>query len=445
MKTKEMLEQLKAAKANLEQYKSKRLGATSASAISSGFAAQEKSAVAKFGVKSLNDLIKINTADRRYKAIPAEDREAVKNLKEAVDVTLMCAKVFNKTPASTKAYEDMLAPALKAFGINTGEQGANWVPTVISESYVEEFNLERKVAGLFTEIKMPSNPFQYPVLTNGAIATRLGENSKKTTPDQFSTSVITMTAVKLTNQYELPEELQEDSAVDVMKVIRQELIDGQEKEMEVAILEGDTAATHQHTSTQIPGASGAPSADSSERIFDGLRKRARAAALTVDCGGVPVNESKLSLLRKTMGKFGTNPAELALICGPIGYNEMLGLDDVRTIEQLGPKATVLSGQLASYEGIAVVVSEYLREDTDATGINGATPANNVYASMILLNRKRWFTGLRRAIQIKVESFRTQFDVWDMVSFSRKAFDGTLKADGSNGTTEKSVAMLYHIG
>lgn len=443
MKSKELLAQLKSARENLKQYKEKRLAASTGSSEQKTFAQMEKKAVSKFGVKSLNELITINTADKRFTAIGKEDKEAVKSLKEAVDVVIMSARRFGIAPQSTKAYHEMLIPQLKAFGIDSGDAGYEWIPTMVSESYIDEFNLERKVASLFTEIKMPSNPYDYPVLSNGAIATKLGENAQKSTKDQFSTSAITLRAVKMSNQYELPEELSEDSAVDVMKAIRQELIEGQEKAMEIAILEGDTGVVHQHTNTQIPGLAGAPAADSSERFFDGLRKRARAGSLKVDCAG-PVDESKLSELRQKLGKFGVNPSELALICGVRGYNQLLQLDDVRTLEQYGPQAPVLQGELAKYEGMPVIVSEWLREDTDATGINGAVPANNVKASMILVNRKRFFTGLRRGVQIKVENNRTFFDTWDMVSFSRRAFEGVLKSDGSNASSESSVALLYNI-
>lgn len=441
MKSKELLAQLKVARENLKAYKEKRLAASTGAAESTSFAQIERKAVAKFGVKSINELIRINTSDRRYKAVSKEQREAVMNLKEAVDVTLMVAKRFGVSPKATQAYSDLVEPSLKAFGIDSGDAGYEWIPTMVSETYIDEYNLERKVAGLFQEIKMPSNPYDYPVLSNGAIATKLGENAQKSSKDTFSTSAITLRAVKLSNQYELPEELQEDSAVDVMKAIRQELIEGQEKAMEVAILEGDTETVHQHTNNQFTG-SGAPAADSSERVFDGLRKRALAASLQVDAAAAPVDESKLSALRQQLGKFGVNPAELALICGPRGYNQLLQLDDVRTLEQYGQQATVLSGELAKYEGIPVIVSEWLREDTDATGVNGAS--GNTQASMILVNRKRFFCGLRRAIQIKVENNRTAFDCWDMVSFSRRAFDGVLKADGSNGSAEKTVALLFNI-
>lgn len=441
MKSKELLAQLKQARENLQAYKEKRLGASTGSAEAKSFGEIERKAVAKFGVKSLNELIKINTSDRRYKAVGAESREAVKNLKEAVDVTLMVSRRFGIPAQQTKAYQDLVQPALKAFGIDSGDVGYDWIPTMVAETYIDEYNLERKVAALFAEVKMPSNPYDHPVLSNGAIATKLGENAQKSSKDVFASSKITMRAVKLSNQYELPEELQEDSAVDVMKVIRQELIEGQEKAMEIAILEGDTTSTHQHTNTGIPGMSGVPAADSPERVFDGLRKRALAASLKVDCAG-PADESKLSSLRQQLGKFGVNPAELALICGPLGYNELLQLDDVRTLEQYGQQATVIQGELAKYEGIPVIVSEWLREDTNSAGVNGAS--GNTKKSMILVNRKRFYTGLRRAIQIKVENNRTAFDAWDMVSFSRRAFEGVLKADGSNSSSEKTVALLYNI-
>lgn len=447
MDSKDLKKQLDETKAQLEALKAKRLAATQGAVETKSFKAVSASACAKWGVKTIDELLEVNTGAKRYAYIPQEQRAALKEFKEAVDITLMLTQRFGKKATDLSFYHAGLQPAMKAFGIDSGDQGFEWIPTMVSTSYIDEYNLERKVAGLFQEIKMPSNPYQYPVLSNGAIATKLAEASKKATPDTFTTSAITLSAVKISNQYELPEELQEDSAVDVMKVIRQELIEGQEKAMEIGILEGDADGTHQHTNTQIPGLSGSPAADSSERFFDGLRKRAlnaASSALKVDAGAAQLNESHLSSARGKMGKFGVNPAELAIIVGPKGYNQMLQLDDVRTLEQYGPQAPVLSGELAKYEGMPVIVSEWLREDTDATGVNGAVALNNVKLSVLLVNRKRFYTGLRRAIQVRVENFRTQFDVWDMVSFSRRAFQGVLKSDSSNAATEASVVLIYNV-
>lgn len=442
MDIKAFREKLKAQKAEIESIKSaKRLASTQGSGAQTKTLAQlEHDAGRKWGVKTLAQLITVNTADKSFRHIPLEQKEAVKSLKEAVDVTVMCAKYFGQKVEKTKAYQELIEPVLKAFGIDSGDAGFNWIPTTVSQSYIDEYNLDRKVSALFQEIKMPSNPYDYPVLTNGAVATILGEVAEKSTKDTFTAGKITFSAKKLSNQYALPEELQEDSAVDVMKVIRQELIEGQEKALEIAILEGDITSTHQHTGSY---AGGTPAADSPERAWPGLRLRALAAGSDAKVNAAAtLNESHLRSARAKMGKFGVNPKELAWICGPKGLNEFMDLDDVRTLEQYGPQAPVLTGEMGSYEGIPIICSEWLREDTDTTGVNGAS--GNTKLTMLLVNRKRWFVGLRRAVQVKVEQFRTAFDVWDMVSFCRRAFQGTLLAAGSNYSTESTVSLIYNI-
>lgn len=440
MDVKELKAKLKAAKADIEAYKAGRHSAAITAVEAKSFGQLEQKACSKWRVKSLNDLIRVNTGSKEFRHIAPEGKALVRDIKESVDVALMCATYFKKPVQDTKAYHDLVVPAIKAFGIDSGDAGFEWIPTLVAESYIDEYNLERRISALFAEVKMPSNPFNMPVLSNGAVATILGEATEKSTKDTFSTSAVQLDAVKLSNQYALPEELQEDSAVDVMKVIRQELIEGQEKALEIAILEGDTAMTHQHTNSQF--GAGAPAADSSERAFDGLRKRALAAAAAKVNAAATLNESHLRSARKAMGKFGVNVGDLAWICGPKGQNEFMDLDDIRTLEQYGPQAPVLTGEVAKYEGIPVVVSEWLREDTDATGVNGAS--GNTKLTVLLVNRKRFMVGLRRAVKIAVTQYRTAFDLWDMVSFSRYAFNGVLKADGSNYATESSLAIIYNI-
>lgn len=405
--------------------------------------------IKNFGVASMDDLLKVNTSDKKFAYLPKEEVEKVKMLKESADVAVLCAKIFKKDITETKYFQEELQFSLKAFGIASGDAGFEWIPTVVADSYIDEFNLERKISGLFMEVKMPSNPYKWPVLSNGAIARKTGV---ATAPGKqtFKTSHIQFDAVKLASRYELPEELSEDSAPDVIKAIRQELMEGQEKAMEIAILEGKTEGDLHHFSQLPDVAAGTTVAsiagETPETAFDGIRSRllAAGASACVDAGGVAISETELSKARGKMGKFGVDPSQLALIAGPKVYNQMIQLDDVRTIEQYGGQATVLSGELAKYEGMPVIVSEYLREDLDATGKNSATAANNTKGSVLIVNRKRFFVGLRRAIQVKVEANKTEMDVLDLVSFCRKAFQAVLKDDGSNYASESSAALVYNI-
>lgn len=407
----------------------------------------------KFGVKSLNELLCVNTAEKKFAYLGKDELAKVKQLKEDVDVCMLTEKILGIPVKKQKYFEETLSVTLKAFGIESGDNGFEWIPTMVADSYIDEFNLERKVAGLFTEVKMPSNPYKWPVMSNGAIARKVGQASAINKQTFNTENTIQFDAEKLAGRYELPEELSEDSAPDVIKVIRQELMEGQEKAMEIAILEGDNTATMHHFS-QLPDVAvgtliSTISGESPECVFVGIRKRLLAATVAksgVDCGASTISETELSAARSKMGKYGVDPSQLALITGPKVYNQMVGnLEDVRTLDKYGPQATVLTGELAKFDGAPVIVSEYLREDLGATGFNTSTVANNIKGSLIFINRKRWFTGLRRAVQYKVESNKTELDVLDMVSFSRRAFQATLKADGSNYDQESIGSMVYNIG
>ena len=442
------------AKKALEAKKAERLAAGTKGmkpATKGGMPESLKKSLSGFGVKSLNELITVNTADKKFSFLSKEEKEKVKSLKEVVDTAVLISKLFKMPVKETKYFQDEVTHVLKAFGIAPGANGFEWIPTIVADSYIDEFNLDRKVAGLFTEIKMPSNPYKWPVLSAGAIARRTGVATAINKQVFNTDKTIQFDAEKLASRYELPEELNEDSAPDVIKAIRQELMEGQEKALEIAILEGDKEGNLHHFS-QLPDVTplttiASIAAETCETVFHGIRSRivASGAQAMVDAGGSTISETELSACRGKMGKFGVDPKSVVIITGSKVYNQMIQLDDVRTIEQYGGQATVLSGELAKYEGMPVIVSEYLREDLGAAGVNTSTPASNTKGSVLMVNRKRFWLGLRRAVQIKVENNKTEMDVLDLVAFSRRAFQAVLKVDGSNYASESVAAMVYNIG
>ena len=73
----------------------------------------------------------------------------------------------------------------------------------------------------------------------------------------------------------------------------------------------------------------------------------------------------------------------------------------RTMDKLGPNATLLTGMLGAIEGIPVIVSEQMKlADTDGK-VTAAGNGTNT-GRLLLFNRTQWAQGFRRELTIDVD-------------------------------------------
>ena len=73
----------------------------------------------------------------------------------------------------------------------------------------------------------------------------------------------------------------------------------------------------------------------------------------------------------------------------------------RTMDKLGPNATLLTGMLGAIEGIPVIVSEQMRlADTDGK-VTAAGNGTNT-GRLLIFNRTQWAQGFRRELTIDVD-------------------------------------------
>jgi len=61
-----------------------------------GMPTAAKTVLRKWGCKSFDQLIQVNTAAKKYSYIPAVEKEQVKALKEACDIAFVMSKYFDK-------------------------------------------------------------------------------------------------------------------------------------------------------------------------------------------------------------------------------------------------------------------------------------------------------------------------------------------------------------
>lgn len=425
-------------------------GATSFSNRSNS---DEQRLLSSFGVTNVKNLIEVNTAHPRFAHISEGIKSSVLQLKKDMDIARMQAQIFNGQPldrdneiaANVKgvletpfAREVDLKARLKAFGSTVAGSGDEWVPTAISASYIEEYQLERKLAGALKEIPMSTNPFQLPVQTGMTKARLIGEGAANTDAN-FSTEKIQFDAKKLGEYYVLPEELNEDSAPAILELARAEVLQAQIRAIEDALVNGDDSVTHMDADIV--------SAVSNQKAWKGLRKLALAASSTHSFTGTGVTKAGLDAMRKLMGKYGTNPKELAWIVGPSGYAQMLNVDEVATVEKFGPQATVLTGALAVFRGIPILVSEFVREDLNSAGVYDGAQTNRTVIH--LANLRRFYLGLRRPIRVKVaQDARAEYDRWQLVSYQRLDFKGHKQAGevyaSGVASTERSSILGINV-
>ena len=145
---------------------------------------------------------------------------------------------------------------------------------------------------------------------------------------------------------------------------------------------GNNSATHPDANFQ------AAPAGSVEKFGKGLRFLAKGKD-TVDFTGVALTDEELIKKVQEMGLKGgvyldpnaVAQGDVVLLVTQGLYNRMSRCKDIFSVNS--PLSG--NGQVSTFMGIRIVLSSYLPQKTDATGVVSGTPANNKFESCILLN------------------------------------------------------------
>jgi HK97 family phage major capsid protein len=339
---------------------------------------------------------KPTTAERILDSMPKE-------LQAKVDDLFIISKVLQRPVHALKGWSRFLNEAgefKKALDSATSQQGQEWVPTGFTSQLFELVRASGRVALLFPTIQMPTNPYKIPVEIGRINSFRhdeqTGDSGQTLIPagDGNVTGSVTLTAVGHGTRVLVSKDLEEDSAVSFLPWIRNAIVRALAEGREDAILNGDTAVAHEDADIT--------SASDRRKLWLGLRAIANDQSYKTDIS--TFNLTALRGLRKSLGVYGVNPSDLALIVGPSGYAQLLDIDEVKTLTDFGPSATILTGQLAALDGIPVIVSEFVRENLNATGVYDGTTTTKT--GMYLVHRNAYVMGERRqpSVQLLRELF-----------------------------------------
>lgn len=300
------------------------------------------------------------------------------------------------------------------FGQSLREKVGQHLPSATWELEVS-LNMEAEVrrrlvvAPLIRSINMQTNVMTIPVnpeaghaswVTNAQFGTTNSAGGTTAGADTGSPHLlkeITLNAYKVaTNEY-LNYEEEEDSLIVLLPIVRDAMVRRVSRAVDRAMLRG---------------------AGGGSDPVKGLATYDATSAVTATSTGA-ASIANLRSLRKDLGAWGLDPAEIVYIVSTEVYYDLLDDTNFMTMDKVGAKATLLTGQVGMIGNSPVLVSA---EFPSKAG--GTTSATTNYGA-IAVAPGNFLVGNQRGLR---------FDTQDLVETQRKVFVASLRTGMTQVTT-----------
>jgi len=335
------------------------------------------------------------------------------------------------TPQCNRQIEQHLrsapAPIRKLFSDSVSNTADNLIPDVTLPRLEMELRAARRVEALFQTVASPnSGTITLPFLSTGLrlykAGAPAGDDPAQYTASTVVTAARTHTIKKTAVRAQLDEDALEDTIIASMPMMRAEIVSAIADGWEDIIINGDTG-THQDTSlgSWDPrsrwGSSGLGGTGDHRRVDIGLRARAFDVSNTNDGSGSKTAAGALAALGSldSPHAFGRT---VFIVSPEYLVENMLGFDEVETVDKLGPTATIVTGQLASLYGRPVVMTEFLTNDLKDTGL--FTDTDGTTTGYLVVNTDRFLMGSRRATSVELAKDITR-GIFNLVATRRATF------------------------
>jgi len=310
---------------------------------------------------------------------------------------VLLAKMAGKALGDTKFGRDMV----EKYGAHV--PSATW-ETEVSLTMENEVRQRLVVAPTLRAIQMQTNVMTIPVNPEAGVATWV-QNAQFGTANSAGSNAthalkeITLNAYKVaTNEYVAFEE-EEDALLAIMPVVRDAMVRRVARAVDRAMLRGAGAGADPVKGLGVYDASSSVTLD----ISDG-------AKLTV---------AKLQAMRRDLGIWGLDPAEVIYIVSTEGYYDLLDDTTFQTMDKVGAQATLLRGQIGSVANTPVLVSGEFEDK--ANGVIGA----------IAFNPMNFLVGNQRGLRV---------DTDDLVETQRRVMVASLRTGMTQVSTVNGAGV-----
>lgn len=305
-------------------------------------------------------------------------------------------------------------------------------------SLLDTFEMNAPVAYLPVEADLPEMLF-------------VSENTSATasdyTTDKSGSNRVTTTAYKFIVHQMWSGEMEEDSIIPFIPFLRRQAELSLAHYSDSAVLNGDTT----NAGTGNINLDDADPADTKHYLaFDGIRHACIVDNTNngVSHAGAALSYNAILDLRKKMldttylfdWGHPTQAADLVYIADPTTAEEICQLDEVKTVDQYGPQATVLTGEQSKIGG-SPLISSIAMSLTEADGKVSTTAGNNTLGGVQAFNRRGYKVGWRRRVKVETERLpgRDQTRLIHSLRMGLGRFSPTGAASGI-----ESAALLYNV-
>lgn len=390
--------------------------------------------------KELWDNLLITDGMMRHYSAETRTPYDIRGLKQYQEVSKFLKDYsFDLDEAVSKGYgvekaEDAMHTAVQAAG------GA-WVPTGWSSQMIEFYRTARHVPGLFQTIQMPTNPYKPPIQTGRATIYNAGQATTSSagaiTSSRPTTSVLEFNAEKPAGRILWSGEMNEDSIIPVLPMLRSELPKAMVEAIEDAHINGVKYGTN-HIDSDIL----ALDDDDHRKMWDGLRYHASQNSAEYDVTSETTSYEYDDHVqgRMLMGKYAAidNPSRFAWIQSYKAYLLSTVFTELKRADYIGlQNVTGLRGVVNLIGGSPVFVSEFVRQDLNASGVYDAL--TTTYTETIGVYRDGFQLGDRRNETIEVVRI-ARTDQFEIIIIKRCDFEAVYVP----GTGESLSCVLYKI-
>ena len=334
-----------------------------------------------------------------------------KDIMEAV----MLSKILKKDVKDTKFAKNIIEKA----GAHLASMTDDWENTFSTQMY-EAIMDKLVMEPLFSNrIQMNSRTMSIPYNPEAGYAAWIadnaynGANSTGTAGTHLIEDIV-LKAEKLASKEYIGYEEEEDAIIPLLGIINAAVVRRMARSSDTELLRANAGANS--------GSGNAPAS------INGVATLAIDNSATVVLGGTVASPSAVTVaalqaVRRKMGRYGLNPSDVVYIVSESAYYDLLEDPDFRTMDMVGPNATILRGQIGTCNGSRVIVSDSF-----------AAKAANL-PLVVAMNASNYLFGELRGLTVERDrDIEMQRNI--IVATRRFAFNQIIPSTGS------SAALVY---